>query len=82
MVSENGGSFPVLTALCDCDVGAYYYYLTEQNKTYEDSMLAVKTYADSQNIPYRFVKLISPQTIVFRPTRLKQKQHVHTRFVP
>lgn len=56
MVSENGGSFPVLTALCDCDVGAYYYYLTEQNKTYEESMLAVKTYADSQNIPYRFVK--------------------------
>lgn len=36
-------------------LGAYYYYLTEQNKTYEDSMLDVKNYADSQNLPYRSV---------------------------
>lgn len=36
-------------------LGAYYYYLTEQNKTYEDSMLDVKNYADSQSIPYRSV---------------------------
>nr|XP_022321423.1 uncharacterized protein LOC111123413 [Crassostrea virginica] len=41
------------------DNGAYYYYLTEQNKTYEESMLAVKTYADSQNIPYRYFQFDS-----------------------
>ncbi|XP_062593083.1 uncharacterized protein LOC134254572 [Saccostrea cucullata] len=41
------------------DNGAYYYYLTEQNKTYEDTMLDVKKYADSQNIPYRYFQFDS-----------------------
>lgn len=41
------------------DNGAYYYYLTEQNKTYEDSMLDVKNYADSQSIPYRYFQFDS-----------------------
>ena len=33
--------------------GAYYYYLTEANKTYEQTMLDVKAYADQNKIPYR-----------------------------
>lgn len=33
--------------------GAYYYYLTEKNKTYEDTIIDVKAYADEMNIPYR-----------------------------
>jgi hypothetical protein len=35
------------------DNGAFYYYYTEPNKTYEDTMIDVKTYADSVGIPYR-----------------------------
>jgi hypothetical protein len=35
------------------DNGAFYYYHTEPNKTYEDTMIDVKTYADSVGIPYR-----------------------------
>ena len=35
------------------DNGAYYYYLTEENKTYEDTMIDVKKYADKVGIPYR-----------------------------
>ncbi|XP_064616666.1 uncharacterized protein LOC135480695 [Liolophura sinensis] len=38
------------------DNGAYYYYLTEKNKTYEDTIIDVKTYADEMNIPYRYVQ--------------------------
>lgn len=33
--------------------GAYYYYNTEKNKTYEETILDVKTYTDSLNIPFR-----------------------------
>ncbi|KAK7089407.1 hypothetical protein V1264_024716 [Littorina saxatilis] len=36
------------------DNGAYYYYNTEQNKTYQQTMLDVKAYADQVNIPYRY----------------------------
>jgi len=35
------------------DNGAYYYYLTEENKTYEDTIIDVKKYADKVGIPYR-----------------------------
>jgi hypothetical protein len=33
--------------------GAFYYYHTVLNKTYEDTMIDVKAYADSVGIPYR-----------------------------
>ena len=33
--------------------GAYYYYVTEQNKTYEETILDVQQYAQNMGIPYR-----------------------------
>lgn len=36
------------------DNGAYYYYMTEANKTYEDTMLDAKAYADQLRLPYRY----------------------------
>lgn len=41
------------------DNGAYYYYQTEPNKTYEQTLLDVKAYADSENLPYQYVLLDS-----------------------
>ena len=35
--------------------GAYYYYHTEKNKTYEQTILDVKVYADMLKLPYRYV---------------------------
>ena len=35
-------------------LGAYYYYLTESGKTYQQTLFDVKTYADKMNIPYRY----------------------------
>ena len=40
------------------DNGAYYYYLTETNMTYEDTMIKAKEYGDSVGIPYRYMILI------------------------
>ncbi len=36
------------------DNGAYYYYNTIKGKNYQDTMLAVKAYADQEGIPYRY----------------------------
>jgi len=36
------------------DNGAYYYYTTELNKNYEETMLDVAAEAQKQNIPYRY----------------------------
>ncbi len=33
--------------------GAYYYYHTEPNKTYEDTMLDVKAYLEKAEVPAR-----------------------------
>ena len=33
--------------------GAYYYYITEPGKTYEDTLIDVYNYAKDLNIPYR-----------------------------
>eukprot|EP00546_Thalassionema_frauenfeldii_P012530 CAMPEP_0178927276 /NCGR_PEP_ID=MMETSP0786-20121207/19084_1 /TAXON_ID=186022 /ORGANISM="Thalassionema frauenfeldii, Strain CCMP 1798" /LENGTH=717 /DNA_ID=CAMNT_0020602663 /DNA_START=1642 /DNA_END=3795 /DNA_ORIENTATION=+ len=33
------------------DNGAYYYYHTEQNLTYQDTMIAIKDYVDSVKLP-------------------------------
>lgn len=33
-------------------LGGYYYYKTEPNKTYEETMIDVKLYADQEGIPY------------------------------
>ncbi|KAK7471361.1 hypothetical protein BaRGS_00035999 [Batillaria attramentaria] len=38
------------------DGGAYYYYDTEPGKNYEQTILDVKTYADSLSLPYRYVQ--------------------------
>jgi len=35
------------------DNGAYYYYLTEDGKNYEETMVDIKAYADKEGIPYR-----------------------------
>lgn len=41
------------------DNGAYYYYMTETNKTYEETIIDMKQYALSQNIPFRYLQLDS-----------------------
>eukprot|EP00047_Mylnosiga_fluctuans_P005404 m.240269 g.240269 ORF g.240269 m.240269 type:complete len:744 (+) comp13641_c0_seq1:87-2318(+) len=41
------------------DNGAYYYYNTEPGTNYEDTMIAVRAYADSVGIPYTYVLLDS-----------------------
>jgi hypothetical protein len=51
------------------DNGAYYYYQTEGGapgtfptagaKTYEETLIDLKTYADAENIPYSYVLLDS-----------------------
>ena len=38
-----------------CDLGAYYYYQPETNTTFEGTLIDVKNYADSSNIPYRYI---------------------------
>jgi len=38
------------------DNGAYYYYLTEEGKNYEDTLVDYLSYAKSLNIPYRYVQ--------------------------
>ncbi|XP_070579108.1 uncharacterized protein [Ptychodera flava] len=41
------------------DGGAFYYYHTEPGKNYEETMMDVKAYTDSANIPYRYFQLDS-----------------------
>ena len=41
------------------DNGAYYYYNTEPDMNYEDTLIAVKKYADSEHIPYKYILLDS-----------------------
>ncbi|KAK7102674.1 uncharacterized protein [Littorina saxatilis] len=38
------------------DNGAYYYYLTEPQKTYQQTILDVKANADQLDIPYKYVQ--------------------------
>ncbi|PVD22557.1 hypothetical protein C0Q70_18373 [Pomacea canaliculata] len=38
------------------DNGAYYYYNTEPNKTYQDTMLDVRAYSLQSNVPYRYLQ--------------------------
>jgi len=38
--------------------GAYYYYVTEEGQTYEETLLAVDKYAKDNNISYRFSMVI------------------------
>jgi alpha-glucosidase (family GH31 glycosyl hydrolase) len=39
--------------------GAYYYYQTEPNKNYEDTLLDVYDYAQKESIPYHYILLDS-----------------------
>jgi hypothetical protein len=41
------------------DNGAYYYYQTEKNKNYEDTLIDVLAYAKKESIPYKYVLLDS-----------------------
>lgn len=41
------------------DNGAYYYYHTKADSDYEQTLVAVKEYADALQIPYRYVLLDS-----------------------
>jgi len=41
------------------DNGSYYYYRTEPGKNYQDTLLAVKSYADEEGIPYGYFQLDS-----------------------
>jgi hypothetical protein len=41
------------------DNGAYYYYHTEPNATYEDTLISVSNYAKEQQIPYKYILLDS-----------------------
>ncbi|XP_064616875.1 uncharacterized protein LOC135480876 [Liolophura sinensis] len=38
------------------DNGAFYYYNTESKKNYEQTMLDVKQYTDSLNVPFRYIQ--------------------------
>ena len=40
---------------CLLGVGAYYYYLTENGGTYEDTFLALKKHVDEERIPIRWI---------------------------
>ncbi len=41
------------------DNGAYYYYLTEEGKSYDQTLVDVRSYADERSIPYRYFQLDS-----------------------
>lgn len=41
------------------DNGAYYYYQTEPNKNYEDTLVDVMSYAKAESLPYKYVLLDS-----------------------
>lgn len=41
------------------DNGAYYYYNTEPGEDYEQTLVAVKAYADKVGLPYKYVLLDS-----------------------
>jgi len=41
------------------DNGAFYYYVTEEGKNYEDTLIDVKRYAEAVHIPYHYVLLDS-----------------------
>lgn len=41
------------------DNGAYYYYQTVPGKNYQDTIIDIKTYADSIGLPYRYILLDS-----------------------
>lgn len=41
------------------DNGAYYYYHPETNKSYEESLLDVKSYSVGSQIPYRYLQIDS-----------------------
>ena len=41
------------------DNGAYYYYNTEPDMNYHETLLAVKAYADAENIPYAYMQIDS-----------------------
>ena len=41
------------------DHGTFYYYYTEENKNYEETMIDVKKYVDSIGIPVKYVLLDS-----------------------
>jgi len=41
------------------DNGGYYYYNTAPGKNYEETLLAVKDYADKENIPYGYFQIDS-----------------------
>ncbi|XP_041369874.1 uncharacterized protein LOC121383842 [Gigantopelta aegis] len=41
------------------DNGAYYYYNTEANKTYEETIIDIKTYTDQINLPIKYFQVDS-----------------------
>jgi hypothetical protein len=43
----------------DTDNGAFYYYHTEQNKSFEDTLLDVHAYSQRVGLPYRHVQIDS-----------------------
>lgn len=44
--------------MCDAPA-AYYYYLTEEGKSYEETLVDVWAHAKEQRIPYRSLQLDS-----------------------
>ena len=41
------------------DNGAYYYYQTEPDKNYEETIIDIKNYVDKENIPVKYILLDS-----------------------
>eukprot|EP00041_Stephanoeca_diplocostata_P026733 m.726077 g.726077 ORF g.726077 m.726077 type:complete len:768 (-) comp23028_c0_seq53:2351-4654(-) len=58
-VTRSNGDFLNTHLGYDTDNGAYYYYKTEPNKTYEETLIDVKHHADALGIPFRHVQIDS-----------------------
>lgn len=56
---------------CLCSLGAYYYYVTEKGRNYEDTLLDVEKYAKDKNIPYRLCTKIVHSCLLW----FKRKRH-------
>jgi len=58
---EDGAAFDFTTNYLgyNTDHGAYYYYYTEPNENYQETLLGVHEYAESASIPYKWILLDS-----------------------
>ena len=51
------------------DNGACYYYYTGHYDNYEEALIGVKTYADEQGIPFRYLQVCDSSALSFSPLK-------------